>query len=191
MIDKFLFSFIPLFVAFDALGILPIYLQLTRTMAGGKRNKHLRDSILTAFVITLLFVVVGNRVMTYLGISLQDFLVAGGVILFAIAAKDIVTGHSEQAPEGDTMGVVPLGVPLLAGPAVLATSIIIRNEYDFWYFLVSLVLNLMICAAVLRCSDYIVRYLGPRFIDAISKVFSLIIASIAVMFIRRGLQGQL
>ena len=86
-------------------------------------------------------------------------------------------------------GVVPLGVPLLSGPAVLATSIIIRNQYGFTYFFVSLALNLVICAVVLKFSQYIIKYLGKRFVEALSKVFSLIIASIAIMFIRKGLQG--
>ena len=86
-------------------------------------------------------------------------------------------------------GVVPLGVPLLAGPAVLATSVIVLNQYGYWYFLLSLVLNLAVCAVVLHFSPYILTFLGKRFVEAISKVFSLIIASIAIMFIRTGLQG--
>ena len=89
MIDKFLLSFIPLFVAFDVLGLLPIYIKLTANLEKTKKRKHLIDSILTAFFITLLFVVVGNKIMMYLGISLRDFLIAGGIVLFIIAAKDI------------------------------------------------------------------------------------------------------
>ncbi len=189
MIDTFLLSFIPLFVAFDVIGVLPMYIKLVMHLDKNKRIKNLRDSIFTAFALTLVFVIIGNKVMTYLGISINDFLVAGGIVLFIIAAKDIIRGYEEPLSEHDMFGVVPLGVPLLAGPAVLTTSIIIRNNYGFYYFLLSLVLNLVICAVVLKFSEYILRYLGKKFIEALSKIFSLIIASIAIMFIRKGLQG--
>ena len=71
MIDTFLLSFIPLFVAFDVLGVLPLYLRFTASMDSARRTRHLRDSLFTAFTISLIFVIVGNRVMTYLGISMQ------------------------------------------------------------------------------------------------------------------------
>lgn len=189
MIDKFLMSFIPLFVAFDVLGILPIYIKFTAHLDAKKRGRQLRDSILTSFFTTLLFVVIGNHVLQYLGIAIRDFFIAGGVVLFIIAVKDIVMGHSEPIIEDDMFGVVPLGVPLLAGPAVLATSIIVRNNYGFYFFLISLLTNLIICWIILKFSEFILKYLGKKFIEALSKVFALVIASIAVMFIRKGLTG--
>ncbi len=189
MLNEFLVSFIPLFIAFDVLGILPIYIRFTLHLDKTRKNRQLRDSLITAFFIALLFVVVGNKIMEYLGISINDFLVAGGIVLFAIAARDILTRHDEAVTEDDMFGVVPLGTPLLAGPAVLATSTIIANQHGFYSFILSLVLNLLICGIVLRFSEFILKYLGRRFIEAMSKVFSLIIASIAVMFIRKGLAG--
>ncbi|HOV90106.1 MAG TPA: MarC family protein [Syntrophorhabdaceae bacterium] len=189
MIDQFLLSFIPLFVAFDVLGILPIYIKFTAHLDRVKRKKQLRDSILTSFITTMLFVVIGNQILKYLGISIKDFFIAGGVVLFIIAVKDIIVGHVEPSIEDDMFGVVPLGVPLLAGPAVLTTSIIIRNNYGFHFFLISLLVNLIICWVLLRFSELILKYLGKKFIEALSKVFALIIASIAVMFIRKGLIG--
>jgi multiple antibiotic resistance protein len=189
MIDTFLLSFIPLFVAFDVLGVLPIYIRFTASMEAARKTRHLRDSLLTAFTISLLFVIVGNRVMTYLGISMQDFLIAGGVVIFITAIRDLIQGRSEPAGESEYFGVVPLGIPLLAGPAVLATSMIIWSQYPFYYYLISLVLNIIICGAVLFFSDFILKLLGKRVVEALSRVFSLIIASIAIMFIRKGIQG--
>jgi len=189
MMETFLLSFIPLFIAFDVPGVLPIYIKFMHNVERGKRKRHLRYSLLTAFFLTLLFVIVGNQIMLYLGISMRDFFIAGGVILFIIAAKEIIVGHSEPVEDEEMFGVVPLGIPLLAGPAVITTSIIIRNNYGFFYFLLSLVLNLIICAIAFRFSEYILKFLGRRLIEALSKVFSLIIASIAVMFIRKGILG--
>lgn len=189
MIDTFLLSFIPLFVAFDVLGILPIYIKFTANLAEVKRKRQLRDSIITSFITTLVFVIIGNKILVYLGISIRDFFIAGGVVLFIIAVKDIISGRSEPVIEDDMFGVVPLGVPLLAGPAVLTTSIIIRNNYGFYMFLLSLVINLIICWIILKFSEIILKFLGKKFIEALSKVFALIIASIAVMFIRKGFTG--
>ncbi len=189
MFEKFLLSFIPLLVAFDVLGVLPLYIKLTAQAPKQKRLKQLRESLLTAFLTTLFFVVVGNKIMAVLGISLKDFFIAGGIVLFVTAARDILTGHSGPGEGDDLFGIVPLGVPLLAGPAVLATSMIVTGEHGFFYFLTSLVINLVICGFVLLFSDFVLRFLGGRVIEAVSKVFSLFIASLAVMFIRRGLQG--
>lgn len=188
MIDTFLLAFIPLFVAFDVLGLLPLYIKFTMSMDGGQRSRLLRDSLFTAFIISLIFVVIGNRVMTYLGISMPDFLIAGGIVIFITAVKDLISGHGK--PENfELMGIVPLGVPLLAGPAVLATSIIIWKQYPAYYYIVSLVLNIAICWVVLHFSGLLLKVFGPRVIEALSKVMGLIVASIAIMFIRRGIQG--
>ncbi|MHB8109854.1 MAG: MarC family protein [Syntrophorhabdaceae bacterium] len=187
MIDTFLLAFIPLFVAFDAIGLLPLYIRYTASMDDGTRKKLLRDSLATAFIISLIFVIIGNRIMTYLGISMKDFLIAGGIVIFITAVKDLIAGHGK--PEDDELiGIVPLGVPLLAGPAVLATSIIIWKEYPFYYYIISLIVNIAICWILLHFSGLILRILSPRVIEALSKVFGLIIASIAIMFIRRGIQ---
>ena len=189
MLSDFWLSFIPLFISYDVFCLLTLYIRFIHRLDDARRKRNLRDSLITAFFTALLFVIMGSKVMEYLGISIEDFLIAGGIVLFIIAAKYIIVGQDENLEEDEMYGVVPLGVPLLSGPAVLATSIIIRNQYGFTYFFVSLALNLVICAVVLKFSQYIIKYLGKRFVEALSKVFSLIIASIAIMFIRKGLQG--
>ncbi len=189
MVNTFLLAFIPLFVAFDVLGVLPIYMKVSASFDKKTRNRHIRDSLFTAFFTTLIFVIVGNKIMSYLGISMNDFLVAGGIVIFATAIKEIISGSSQPDTANDMFGVVPLGIPLLAGPAVLATSVIIWNVYEYYYFLISLILNTIICGIVLKFSDIMLKILGKRLIEALSKVFNLIIASIAIMFIRKGLQG--
>ena len=153
-----------------------------------QKSRLLRDSLITAFVISLIFVVIGNHVMTYLGISMKDFLIAGGIVIFITAVKDLIAGHGKPE-DSELIGIVPLGVPLLAGPAVLATSIIIWKEYPIYYYLISLILNIVICWVVLHFSGIFLKVLGPRVIEALSKVMGLIVASIAIMFIRRGIEG--
>lgn len=191
MWQNFLKSFIPMFVALDVLGVLPLYARFAIDLDEGKRNRVLRDSIITAFLVTLVFITIGNKVLLYLNISIYDFLIAGGVILFIISARDLIGGgRNDLAGQEDLFAVVPLGVPLLAGPAVLATSLIIFNSFGFVYVFLSLLLNLLIAGAIFRYSLTILRFVSRRWVEAISKVFMLLLASIAIMFIRTGLQGM-
>ena len=190
MWESLLKSFIPLFVAFDVLGVLPIYARFSGGLDEPGRKRVLRDSIITAFLVTVAFVFVGHRIMAYLGILIKDFLVAGGVILFILAAREILSEHEHQhVGKEDLFAVVPIGVPLLAGPAVLTTSLILFQTVGILWVLVSLVLNLVICGVAFKYSHHIARLVGRRWVAAISKVFMLLLASIAIMFIRRGLEG--
>ena len=189
MWENFLQSFLPLFVAFDVLGVLPLYAKFSLNLDEQRRGRILRESIVTAFLVALGFILLGKQVLQYLGITIPDFLVAGGVILFLIAARDLVAGRSDSEGQGELFGVVPLGVPLLAGPAVFATSLIIYNSVGLWYVLLSLCLNLCVCGIIFRYSHHIVRLVGRRWLEAISKVFSVILASLAIMFIRTGLSS--
>jgi multiple antibiotic resistance protein len=190
MWEDFLKSFIPVFVALDVLGVLPLYARVAVDLDQKKRNRVLKESIVTAFLVTLVFILLGNRILGYLNISIQDFLIAGGVILFIIAAREVIGGGREELTgHEDLFGVVPLGVPLLAGPALLTTSLIIFNSYGFLPIIVSLVLNLLLAGLIFRYSLLILKFIGRRWVVAISKIFFLLLASIAVMFVRTGLKG--
>jgi multiple antibiotic resistance protein len=189
MWDNFLKSFIPLFVAFDIVGVLPFFARFSLNLDAKMRSRVIRESIVTAFLAAVGFMLVGKQILFYLNISIEDFFVAGGAILFAVAARDLVAGKAPLEAQEDLFGVVPLGVPLLAGPAVFATSLILFNSLGFYYTFASLTLNLLICGVVFRFADSILRLIGKRWLEAISKVFALILASIAIMFIRRGLEG--
>jgi len=190
MLDHFLKSFIPVFIALDVLGVLPLYASFSMDLDEKRKKRVLRDSIITAFFVTIGFVILGNQILLYLNIAIEDFLIAGGVILFIIASRDLIGLNREDlAGQEDLFAVVPLGVPLLAGPALLATSLIIFNTLGFAYVLVSVVLNLLIAGAAFRYSFLILRLVSRRWVVAMSKVFLLLLASIAVMFIRTGLQG--
>ncbi len=190
MWEDFLKSFIPVFVALDVLGVLPLYARFAVNLDKKKRNVVLRESIVTAFLITLGFIALGNEILKYLNISIHDFLIAGGIILFIIASREVIgRGREDLAGHEDLFAVVPLGVPLMAGPALLTTSLIIFNSYGFFYILVSLVLNLIIAGLIFKYSLLILKFISRRWIEAISKIFFLLLASIAVMFVRTGLQG--
>jgi multiple antibiotic resistance protein len=189
MWDNFLKAFIPLFVAFDVVGALPFFARFSLNLDEKVRRRVLRESLLTAFLAAVGFMVLGKTILSYLNITIEDFFVAGGAILFIVAARELVTGKPAFEAQEDLFGIVPLGVPLLAGPAVFATSLILFNSVGFYYTFAALVLNLLICGVIFRFAHPILRLIGKRWLEAFSKVFALILVSIAVMFLRRGLPG--
>ncbi len=189
----FTLSFIPLFVAMEPIGILPVYLSMTRSMEPAERRTVLFYSIVTATAITLTFLVVGKAVFILLGITISDFQIAGGLILLSIAISDIVQ-TARLAPErtiSSGVGIVPIGTPLIAGPAAITTILILEDLYGFAATLASLFCNLLIAWFTLQWSETIIRYIGENGARGISKVISLLLTAIAVMMIRKGLEGLL
>ena len=126
-------AFIPLFVAMDAIGSLPFLLALTQEMGPRERTKVVRYAMLTALLLGLGFVAIGKGVFSVLGIEVADFLVAGGLILLILSVKELVAGkmlESQPSLGEEMVGVVPIGMPLVAGPAVLTTLLILSDQYS-------------------------------------------------------------
>lgn len=186
---NFLLSFIPLFVAFDVVGILPIFVGLTSDMERSKRRKVTFFAILTATLIGFLFVIVGELIFKFLGITITDFQIAGGVVLFILAIGEMFGDHKVQRKPLDTesVGIVPIGMPLILGPAALATLMMSMDEFGIVITAMSLVANLLIMGIVLWQAGYVIRKLGEMVSGAISKIMAILLAAIAVMMIRKGL----
>ena len=115
---KLFLPFIPLFVAFDVLGILPIFVSFTMEMDEPERKRVVRQSILTALLISIGFLLVGKSVFALLNITVSDFKVAGGILLFIIAVVDLIFPERTRTFPKETIGVVPIGIPLIVGPGV-------------------------------------------------------------------------
>ena len=187
-------SFIPLFVAMDAIGILPFVLTLTQDMTPVQRTKTLHYALLTAAVLGLVFIGIGEGVFSVLGIGINDFLVAGGLILLILAIRHLLTGKlvEVQPALGEAMiAVVPLGTPLVVGPAVLTTLLLLSTQYSIWAVVVAFALNLAIAWVVFSQANRVARLLRQGGLRATSQIMSLLLAAIAVMMIRNGIEGIL
>lgn len=181
--------FIPVFVAMDPVGALPLILAWTGELAPSERNRQLRDALLTALALGLLFVVGGKWLLGLLGVGVADFLVAGGVILLALAISDLVVGGSHEARGSlrrPDFGAVPIGTPILAGPATLATLLILVEQHGLLLAALALVLNLLVAWQLFGRAAVITDLLGRNGLRAASKVASLLLAAIAVRLIREG-----
>ena len=114
-------------------------------------------------------------------------MVAGGTVLFCIAIMDILRVSVERSGAGEQLGAVPLGTPLIAGPAVLTTSLLIIEEYGMVPTLISVTVNIGIAGVMFYVSEYLSRILGEAGSKALSKIVSLFLAAIAVMMVRKGI----
>lgn len=188
-IERFLQAFIPLFVAIDPVGLAAIFLGLGQGVATTERQRIARQATLTGGGVALLFLFLGSTMFKALGISTADFQVAGGLVLFILAARDLVQSPAEPEKLPRDFGVVPLGMPLIAGPALITTLILLSEQLGVRYALAGLVANLVLVILAFRFSDELGRKIGPTGLRAISKIISMLLAAIAVNMIRRGWNG--
>ncbi|MGW8160763.1 MAG: MarC family protein [Desulfobulbales bacterium] len=183
----FLLCFVPLFVAFDALCVLPIYIGLTGDLPPTHKRRVLVQSLITASAVAFIFLVLGPTILNALNITVSDFMVAGGLMLLVISLNDLLTGEKRQRQvDPETLGAVPLGVHLITGPAVLTTSVLLANAYGIPFTAIALLLNLAIAGTIFRFAQPITRFLGHAGTMIVSKIASLFLATIAVMLIRKG-----
>lgn len=187
MLKNIILAFIPLFVAVDAIGVLPIFVSLTHGLSGREKSKIILQSITTALCLAFGFIFLGKAVFKFLGIAVGDFMIAGGVILFCIAIIDILNPEKRRRIPSKELGAVPLGTPLIVGPAVLTTSLVIIAEYGLHATLISVFVNVLLAGLIFSFSGILIKGLGEAGTKALSKITSLLLAAIAVMMIRKGI----
>ena len=187
LLKQFLLSFIPIMVALDAPGTLPLYVGMTEGMDNQERKRIVRQSIITAFLVTVGFILVGRAIFNALGILVEDFMIAGGVVLLIIAIADVVRAGERKLERGPEFGVVPLGTPLIAGPGTLTTALVLVGTTGYLPVILSLIVNLIIAWIMFAQADRIIRFIGLSGSRAFAKVASLILAAFAVKMIRSGI----
>lgn len=185
--DTFLLCFIPLFVAVDAIGLVPLFVSLTEEIPRRKVRRIILQSVVTAGGVALLFLWFGPAVLAYLGITVPDFMIAGGILLLVISLSDLLTGEKNlHKPDPDSLGAVPMGVPMITGPAVLTTCILLANTHGKPLTAAAVSANVLLAGAVFWFAMPITVVLGRTGTRVLSKIASLLLTAIAVMLIRRG-----
>jgi multiple antibiotic resistance protein len=188
MYKNLLLALIPLFIALTPSAILGVYLSFTDGMDKGGKKRVLYQAIATAFAVSILFALLGKAVFRLLGITTSDFQVAGGIILVVLSIIDLAAGPEEAARAKDmTVGVVPLGVPVIVGPAVLTTIVILLDLYGFVVVLIALVIDLLLIMAILSGAEFLQKMLKRGGIRAFTKIMRILLAAIGIMMIRKGI----
>lgn len=187
ILSPYILSFIPIFVAVNAVGNIPLYLSLTEGMEPKERHKVAIKSIIIATAIALVFIFIGKFILRLMGVSVFDFQIAGGILLLILSVNLLLPGEEKRGPATTDVGIFPLGTPLITGPAVLTTILVLRDAFGWIPTIVSFVLNMAIALASLIWADFFVKIMGKGGSRAFSKVADIFLAAIAVTMIRNGI----
>lgn len=186
--ERFLLAFIPLFVAIDPIGLVALFVGLGTSASPENRRHQAFLGIFTGLCVAIGFIFLGKIIFAALGITVSDFQVAGGLILLCLAVRELVALGPHDHGGGDEFGIVPLGMPLIAGPALLTALLILIDSVGLIYTLVSLLVNLAIVAFALCNAERFTRWMGKQGLRGVSKLIALLLAAIAISLIRRGWQ---
>jgi len=184
---EFLLAFVPLLVAIDAIGTLPIVLGLLEGSAPKERMRLINIALATATVLGFAFLFLGQAVLGLLDIEVDHFAIAGGIVLLALALRDLVGGRLVDVPDRREMiAVVPIGTPLTAGPGTLATLLLLSDRYGDGAVALAFVANIAAAWLIFRFADVVTAVLGKGGLRAMSKIANLLLAAIAVRLMVDG-----
>jgi multiple antibiotic resistance protein len=186
-LQSFIMTLVPLFIVIDALGNLPFVISLSEGMSTHERRKMVHLATVTAAIVGLAFLFFGQFILKVMGISVGSFAIAGGLILLVLSIKYMTTGRMVEVIKEEMVAVVPIGTPLTVGPATITTLLLLATQYKLYIVLISFALNLVIAWVIFLASNQIVSFMGQGGLKAWSRVFSLLLAAIAVSMIIRGL----
>jgi len=186
-LQAFILTFIPLFIVMDPIGNLPVIISVSEDMDVHERRRLVLMATATATAIGLAFLFFGKFILEVLGISIGSFAIAGGAVLFILSLNYIVTGRYTEVIREEMAAVVPIGTPLITGPATITTLLLLATQFHIAIVLVSFILNMLITWAIFLGGMHVVRFMGQAGIKAVSKIFGLLLAAIAVSMVIRGL----
>lgn len=197
-------AFVTLFVAVDPPGLAAIFLGLTATMSKVERNRTARRSVIIAFMILLASAICGEKLLAVLGITIPAFRIAGGLLLFYIAAEMVFEKREERKSHSAEEAIAhdhrhdiaafPLAIPLMAGPGAITATILQAsaagsNPLNIAALVVILALVTGSCYAVFRMATLIDRVLGETGRVVLSRLLGVLLAAMAVQIVGDGVLG--
>lgn len=186
-LDILLLAFIPLFVAIDIIGTAPIFLGFTHDVSNYQRKQLIIQALITAFVVAVVFLISGKAILRFLGITINDFRIAGGLVLLVLSIHDILSSSEDRRKPSGDIGIVPLGIPLIMGPAALTTILILSDTFGYLITVFSLLANFIIILLVLFNAKWVTKLIGEGGSKAFAKIASLLLTAYAIMMIREGI----
>ncbi len=184
-------AFIILFVVMDPAGNVPIFIAVTRSMEKEARKRELNHAVMVATLLLLLFAFLGKFVLDVLNIRLSSFMVAGGILLLLVSF-DLLREHKYILGEASRgIGAVPIGTPLLAGPGALTTVMVIIQSKGPLVVLFAIFSAIIATKLILGQSERLYRIMGREGSEVLSRVMGILVAAIAIQFIRDGIAGMI
>jgi len=186
-VSKVAMAVVPLLIAVDPAASMTVFLSLAEGLDRQTRRKILRDAVLTAFAVGVGFLFLGAWVFGVLGIEKADFQIGGGLILVVLSLADLVVGDRAHRRKSEFVGVVPIGTPLIVGPAVLTALTLLQTEYGRPVTVAALSVALILTGLALVAAELTKRALGTAGLKAVSKVISILLAGFGVHLVRVGI----
>lgn len=195
-------AFVTLLVVVDPPGVVPIFVGLTKDEPPERRRKILMRAVLIAFGVALFFLVAGRAVLSYLGVTVHAFAISGGILLFA-TAMPMLFGHRGglQAPErrergsvGQDISVFPLAIPMLSGPGVIATILLLTSQAAgeprrLAAVAVAIGLVFLVAFVFLYLGGRLIALLGEGGVHIATRVMGIVLAALAVQYVLNGISG--
>ncbi|MGB9842412.1 MAG: MarC family protein [Candidatus Bathyarchaeales archaeon] len=185
-------AIIVLFIIVDPFGNVPIFMGLTEKMTEAQKRKVFNTATLVGIILLLVFAFTGQEIFLIFGISIYSFEVAGGVLLLIIAIRILISGSMHESVESpESIGAVPIAMPLLVGPGAITTTILNLQAYGTLVTIISVLVVLFITWIILRYLSGVYNFLGKTGAVVIARVMALLIAAMAIQYILGGISAYL
>lgn len=199
---QFFTTFGLIFALIDPLGYVPLFLTMTLADSAERRQKMLRRACITAFLVLLGFIVLGNGILAFFHISIPALQISGGLILLFIgfemlnlirSKEPLTPSEEDEASQKDDISIVPLAIPMLSGPAaIVAVVVSTAKNPDMGHYtavILSVFLTLLITYFVLSASERVMKVVGLTGVNAASRIMGLLLCAMAVQFVIDGFLG--
>jgi multiple antibiotic resistance protein len=182
---------VTLFLVMDPLGNVPLFLSVLRTVDPARHRAILVRELAIAFGVLAAFLLVGGHVMRFLNLEQPAIGIAGGIVLFLIALRMVFPSDADRANarvQGEPF-IVPLAIPLIAGPSALATLLLLQSSTPRPLLLSALTIAWAATGAILLSSTFLYRLLGERGLIAIERLMGMLLVMVAVQMLLNGLRS--
>lgn len=190
-------TFISVFIIVDPLGLVPYFISLTSGYSIERRRHTIRLAVITTILVLTVFAIFGNHILQLFGITVPAFKIAGGAIIFMVAIqmlqvqrRRLKTTPEEEvySHEQEEIGVVPLGIPMLAGPGAI-TTVIVLSESNLWIIIASIFITALLAYLILFQAVRVSNLLGPTGLNILTRLMGLALAAISVQFVIDGIRA--
>lgn len=186
-ISEFGKAALALFIIVDPFGNIPIFVGLTENVQDAQKKKVYNTATIVGVILLLIFAFAGTGILSLFGLSIYSFEVAGGILLLIIAIRILISGSMHENVESpESIGAVPIAIPLLVGPGAITTTIFNIQQYDTIIAILAVLVVMATTWIILRYISRVYKFLGKTGSLIIARVMALLIAAIAVQYILIG-----
>lgn len=183
-LNAFMHAFVTLLVIMDPFGGLPVFMTLTRDYSHERQKHSAGRAIRVSFILLTVFVLVGERVLEFFGISLFSFQVGGGLILLILGLLYVLNISQREDVNYDKDIVIPMATPLIAGPGAITAIILLVSQHGMLMPMIAMSLNLIIYWIAMYNARHISKAIGEQGLEIMSRIMGLLLVALAIEMIR-------